>query len=648
MEGTETPNTGEFNRLAGWRRRIQETLKYVPSGQSIPEESWRSRHRNIVVLILAHVPFLFVLGTFEGTESVVTGATIPAIPLSYLLVELAIVVAFALAAAVPRFSRRARTALATTGLLSASVVLVHVSGGFIEAHFHFFVGMAVVAVYEDWLPFALGIGYVVLTHGGFGMVNPSRVYNHTAAINNPWAWGFIHGIFVLALAIALMSHWYSTERSREEAREQLREARERSREIEDLEAKQAEIEEARAQAQEMKAEAEARQTEIERANEHLEATADAYSTKIRQAADGDLTIRLDDGVESDAMAQIAASFNEMIEDTATAMTELQSFAETVTDASVEATSGTEEAANASEEVSEAVEEIASAAADQREMLEAASEEMSNLSASVEEVAASAETVAERSHETARIAEESEETAQRAIEDARDARTAIDSTVQSVESLEERMAEIGEIVDLIGDIAEQTNMLALNANIEAARAGGEDGGDGFAVVAEEVKGLAEQTQKSAADIEALIADVTSQTERTVEQARTAEQYVLEEVQAAEAVAEAFEQVATNAEETDEGIQEINRATDEQATSTESVVSSIENVADVSHRVAEESESASAAAQQQAASMSQVSTTVESLNDRADRLRSLLSTFEVEARDAKTDSSDVAVGDGGRAE
>ncbi|WP_135665985.1 methyl-accepting chemotaxis protein [Halorhabdus rudnickae] len=647
MESTETPKTREYTRWIGWRHRLQETLKYVPSGQSIPEESWRSRHRNIVVLILIHVPFLFLLGTFEGTETVVTGATIPAIPLAHLLVELAIVVAFALAASVPRFSRRVRTALATTGLLSASVVLVHVSGGFIEAHFHFFVGMAVVAVYEDWLPFALGIGYVVLTHGVFGMVNPSRVYNHTAAINNPWAWGFIHGIFVLALAIALMSHWYSTERSREEAREKLREAREKSREIEDLEAKQAEIEEAQAQAQEMKAEAEARQAEIERANERLEATADAYSTEIRRAADGDLTVRLDDGVESDAMAQIAAAFNEMVTETATTTTELQSFAETVAEASAEATAGTDEAANASEEVSAAVEEIASAAADQREMLEAASGEMSNLSASVEEVAASAETVAERSQETARIAEESEATAQRAIEDAQDARTAIDSTVESVESLEERMAEIGDIVDLIGDIADQTNMLALNANIEAARAGGEDG-DGFAVVAEEVKGLAEQTQASAADIEVLIDDVTSQTERTVEKARTAEQYVLEELEAAEAVAEAFEQVATNAEETDEGIQEINRATDEQATATESIVSSIEDVADGSRTVAQESEGASAAAQQQAASMSQVSTTVESLSDRADRLRTLLSTFEVEARAAEADSPDVAMGDGGRAE
>ncbi|WP_436928842.1 hypothetical protein [Halosimplex halobium] len=95
--------------------------------------------------------------------------------------------------------------------------------------------MAVVAVYEDWVPFALGVGKVVLTHGVFGMINPSRVYNHEAAIANPWAWGLIHGVFVLALPAAPMSHWYSTERLREEATERPREAEQKREQVTDLE-----------------------------------------------------------------------------------------------------------------------------------------------------------------------------------------------------------------------------------------------------------------------------------------------------------------------------------------------------------------------------------------------------------------------------
>ncbi|MEF8856186.1 MAG: methyl-accepting chemotaxis protein, partial [Haloplanus sp.] len=454
-DDSTTPLSGD----GGWWYTLGEFIHYIPDGHTIPEETWRHRHRNILILVLAQVPLLFALGMYEGAESVVTGATIPSIPLTHVLFELGIVVGLAAASTVPWVSRRGRTALATVGLLSTSVVLVHFSGGFIEAHFHFFVGMAVVAVYEDWVPFALGIGYVVLTHGVFGMINPERVYNHTAAINNPWVWGLIHGVFVLALAMALMAHWYSTERSREEAEHQLQEARAKTEAVADLEEKKAEIERAKAEAEAARAEAEAKQREVEQMNEHLEAKADAYSAVMAQAAAGELTVRLDAEGESEAMARIAEAFNEMMDETESAMRNIQAFARDVAAASEDATAGAGEAEEASEAVSRSLQEIASGTNEQREMLETVSGEMTNLSATVEEVAASADEVAQRSHETAEIAEEGERTAQGAIGDARDVQAAIGSTVENVEVLDDRMAEIGEIIELISDIAEQTNMLA---------------------------------------------------------------------------------------------------------------------------------------------------------------------------------------------
>jgi methyl-accepting chemotaxis protein len=579
----------------GLRRVIRDVIRYTPSGKSIPEETWRSRHRNILLFLVAHVPFLFVLGMYEGTESYVTGATIPAIPLTTVLLELGIIAGFALLSYWSRFGRRTRTALATTGLVMACGVLIHFSGGYIEAHFHFFVVMAVVAIYEDWFPFLLGIVYVAVQHGYFGMIDPSRVYNHSAAIDNPWAWAVIHAMFVLALAAALMTHWYSTERSREEAQEQFRAA-------------QAKTEE----------------------NDHLEATAEAYSTAMARAADGDLGVRLDARSESDAMTRIAEAFNEMMDETETAMEDIQTFAREVADASEEADAGTREVTDATEEVSEAIQEITGGAAEQREMLEEVSAEMNEMSATVEEVAASAETVAETSHETAAVADDGETTARVAIENAREVQDAIDSTVDNVEALDEQMAEIGDIVELISDIAEQTNMLALNANIEAARVDNGTGGDGggFAVVADEVKQLADETHASAGEIEQLITEVQSQTETTAEEVQAAQRHVDDSVDAVQEVVDAFEHVTENAEATDTGVQEIRDVTDDQAASTEEATSVVEEVADISKTTADEVERVSAVAEEQTASMTQVSSNVGSLTEQAERLQTLLSTFEVD--------------------
>jgi methyl-accepting chemotaxis protein len=614
----------------GFRETVREFIRYTPNGQSIPDEMWESRHRKVVISTLAHLPFLLALGLYSGTESLVTGATIPKTPLPQIVFGLGLVTALSVAAYVQVFRRRVRTMLSVASMITATAALVFFSGGFIEAHFHFFVIMAVVAVYEDWLPFAFGIAYVALQHGWFGTINPTRVYNHTAAINNPWAWGLVHAVFVLMLAVALMANWYSTEKSRERADVRMREAEQKGDEIADLEQKQREIERARAEAERTQQEAERHREEVQQLNDHLQAKADEFSETMERAANGDLTTRLDPDSDSEPMTRIAHAFNDMMADVEGTVQNIQSFAVGVSRATEEAGASAEEIAETSETVGESIESISRSADEQRDRLEVVSREMSDLSASVEEVASSAEAVTETAGETAAVAEDGKETARAAIESAREAQSAIDTTVENVDRLEERMRKIGDIVDLIGDIAEQTNMLALNANIEAARADGSGTsgtGDGFAVVADEVKQLAEETRDSATEIENLIAETQAQTERTVEEAQTAESHVEEAVEAIGEAVDAFETVAENAQETDDGIREIRDAADDQAASTQQAVATVEEVSEFSQRTADEATEVSAAAQEQTAAVSQVNASIQTLIGENEDLQQLLAKFDV---------------------
>ena len=131
------------------------------------------------------------------------------------------VMLFAATATLAGFRTRNRHILSTLvalGLLTSSAAIVHLSGGAIEAHFHFFVMMSVLLLYEDWLPYAAAFGYVVLHHGTVGVFSAESVYNHAGAVAHPWRWAAIHGLFITAAGIANIANWRLNETARHAAR----------------------------------------------------------------------------------------------------------------------------------------------------------------------------------------------------------------------------------------------------------------------------------------------------------------------------------------------------------------------------------------------------------------------------------------------
>ena len=173
----------------------------LPEGRSLPVAVWQRRHRVIVAVLWLHALAIVCWGIVGGFG------------LGHSLSEGGLVVAAALLASWPRLGRDARTALATLGLLTASAVLVHLSGGLIEMHFHFFVMLGLIALYQDWLPFLLSLAYVVLHHGAMGVLTPQSVYSHPGAWAHPWRWAAIHGGFVLAASVINLLAWRVSERA---------------------------------------------------------------------------------------------------------------------------------------------------------------------------------------------------------------------------------------------------------------------------------------------------------------------------------------------------------------------------------------------------------------------------------------------------
>jgi diguanylate cyclase (GGDEF)-like protein/PAS domain S-box-containing protein len=204
----EQSSTSRLSRASAWLR------DNVPRGRTLPEEAWQVRHRAMLFILWAHVVALPVFSILEGFGLGVSVGSVAPIALA------------GVAGMLRSPGRRARSIAVVFGLLTSSAVLVHAWHGQIEGHFHFFVMIAVIALYEDWLPFGIAIGYVVLEHGVMGVIAPRAVYNHGG---NPWAWAGIHGFFVLGATAASMVTWRLNESMRERLESANRDVAESSR-----------------------------------------------------------------------------------------------------------------------------------------------------------------------------------------------------------------------------------------------------------------------------------------------------------------------------------------------------------------------------------------------------------------------------------
>ncbi len=278
--------------------------------------------------------------------------------------------------------------------------------------------------------------------------------------------------------------------------------------------------------------------------------------------EGDLTKRVPaDG--SDEIAQLGKYFNEFIE-------KLQNMIKKVAHVTDKVASASVELSATAEEISKGTDTLTSRA--------------SQTAAAVEEMNATVGQVAQNSGKAAGLAQETVKTAQ-------EGGTVVTSTISGMQQLSEAVSssatiisdlgkssdQIGEIVRTIEDIADQTNLLALNAAIEAARAG--EQGRGFAVVADEVRKLAERTTKATKEIGDMIRQIQQDTRGAVESMQQGTQKVTAGVDLVNKTGDALSQIVRMVSESADMIRQIAVASEEQSVATQQIASDIENVAKV---------------------------------------------------------------------
>jgi methyl-accepting chemotaxis protein len=285
----------------------------------------------------------------------------------------------------------------------------------------------------------------------------------------------------------------------------------------------------------------------------------------------------------------------------------------------------EESSRTIEQVAQTIDNVAQGASDQAASAQKGAEMIQKLDREIQKISSNSKVMAD----SAVALRKSKEQGTKAVEILRERseknNDATGKVVEGIGRLNGKSMEIGSIITLISGVAEQTNLLALNAAIEAARAG--EQGRGFAVVAEEIRQLAEQSQKSAKDIGRLIMDIQNEIESNHSIMNEVKEVADEQMRAVGDTDHAFNSIATVSEDIVLQIENIAQSINHMLKDSEKIVDVINDISAVSQQSAAAAEEVAASTQEQIASVQEISSSVDVLSNMADHLRQMTKQFKL---------------------
>jgi methyl-accepting chemotaxis protein len=342
-------------------------------------------------------------------------------------------------------------------------------------------------------------------------------------------------------------------------------------------------------------------------------------------AGGDLSADDVQVKNKDEIGDLADSFNEMAANLRHLIHDVNMHAVQVASSAEELMASAEQTSKASEHIVLAVQEIAKGTDTEVQSVEEASQVMNEMTLGVKQMADYSQNVSSTAIGVSEKAAEGEQAIQTTIKQMKAINQTVNGLANVVKKLGDHSNEIGQIIDVITGISAQTNLLALNAAIEAARAG--EHGKGFAVVADEVRKLAEQSTNSANKISELISTIQGETDRAVQSMETARKEVVEGINVVNIAGLSFEQIQNGVNEVTTQIQEVASSVQQMSAGAQQMVESINLINEVSEMIASGTQEVSAATEEQLASMEEITSSGVSLSSMAEELQTLIGKFKM---------------------
>ena len=347
--------------------------------------------------------------------------------------------------------------------------------------------------------------------------------------------------------------------------------------------------------------------------------------RVQQIADGDLTGNQINVKTKDEFHQLADGINLMQASLNTLVLNAAQTAEQLSASSEELYASAEQSTMATEQVANLAQESSIGAEKQLSSVNSVANSIELFSNSIQQIASNSDEMSKMSHRAGDFTAKGAKDVKEVVQQMHVIADIVNKLARLIENLNEKSKDIGNITNIITNISEQTNLLALNAAIEAARAG--EQGKGFAVVADEVRKLAEESKKSASQITAMLKEIQNETSLAVVFMNQGTEKVDEGIKLSDTVSISFADLQEIMSAVSEKINVVSSEISGMVEVSDHIISDSEEVKEIAEKSVFASQESSAATEEQLATMEEISASAQALSSLAEDLQQMIMKFKV---------------------